>query len=103
MKTPYITFFALLLVGCAGTRQTALLTAEQAKTVAIRLANDKAFTLYHHQPFQDGQPAQFVAGRWVWVTKQGFGLGDIQATVELAADGSTNNVGLQVFYSQPIL
>jgi hypothetical protein len=39
------------------------LTAEQAKTVAMRLANDKASTLYHCQPFRDGQPARFVAGQ----------------------------------------
>jgi uncharacterized protein YcfL len=99
LKTSIIFVFALLLVGCASTQQIASLTAEQAKTVAIRLANEKASTLYHNQPFQNGQPAQFVEGRWVWVTQQGFGLGDIQATVELAADGSTNNVDLQLFDS----
>jgi uncharacterized protein YcfL len=47
MKTSFIIIFTLLLVGCASTRQSASLTAEQAKTVAMRLANDKAFTLYH--------------------------------------------------------
>ncbi|MGO8931630.1 MAG: hypothetical protein ACLQU3_32655 [Limisphaerales bacterium] len=46
MKTAFIVIFTLLLVGCASTRQTASLTAEQANTVALRLANDKAFTLY---------------------------------------------------------
>ena len=76
------------------------MTAEQAKTVAIRLANDKASTFYHCQPFRDGQSAQFVAGRWLWVEQQGFGHGDIQARVELAADGSTNNVDLQLLDTQ---
>jgi len=66
----------------------------------MRLANDKAFTLYHCQPFRDGQPARFVSGHWVWVTQQGFGHSDFQATVELATDGSTNNVDLQLFDSQ---
>jgi hypothetical protein len=66
----------------------------------MRLANDKASTLYQHQPFVAGQSAQFVAGHWLWVARQGFGRGDIQATVELAADGSTNNVDLQLFDSQ---
>jgi len=80
--------------------KSASLTAEQAKTVAMRLANDKAFTLYHRQPFRDGQPARFVAGQWVWVDLQGLGHGDIQATVQLAADGSTNSVDLKLLDSQ---
>ena len=83
--------------------KSASLTAEQAKTVAMRLANDKAFTLYHCQPFRDGQPARFVAGQWVWVDLQGFGHGDIQATVELAADGSTNSVDLKLLDSRNLL
>jgi uncharacterized protein YcfL len=102
MKTSFIIIFTLLLVGCASTRQSASLTAEQAKTVAMRLANDKAFTLYHCQPFRDGQPARFVAGQWVWVDYQGFGYGDIQATVELAADGSTHSVDLKLLVSAPL-
>jgi hypothetical protein len=97
MKTSWISIFTLLLVGWASTRQSTLLNAEQAKSVAIHLANDKTAILYHRKPFQDGQPAQFVSGRWVWVGLQGFGRDDIQATVELAADGSTNNVDLQLF------
>jgi len=79
---------------------TALLSAEEAKTMAMRLANGKAFTLYHCQPFRDGQPSRFAAGQWVWVGQQGFGRGDIQATVELAADGSTNSVNLKLLDSQ---
>lgn len=103
MKTSSIILFTLFLVGCARTHQSASLTAEQAKVITLRLANEKAFTLYHSQPFRDGQSAQFVAGRWLWVERQGFGHGDIQATVELAADGSTNNVELQLFDSQETL
>jgi hypothetical protein len=78
------------------------LTAEQAKALAIRLANDKASTLYHSQPFGAGQPAQFVTDHWLWAAQQGFGSGDIQARVELAADGSTNSVNLQLFDSKNI-
>ena len=100
MKTPFIIISALLLVGCANTRQSASLTAEQARTVALRLANDKAISLYHCRPFIDGQPAQFVEGHWRWVERQGYGHVDFQATVALAADGSTNNVDLQLFDSQ---
>jgi hypothetical protein len=80
--------------------KSASLTAEQAKTVAMRLANDKALTLYHCQPFRDGQPARFVAGQWVWVDLQGLGHGDIQDTLQLAADGSTNSVDLKFLDSQ---
>jgi len=83
--------------------KSASLTAEQAKTVAMRLANDKVSTLYHCQPFRDGQAARFVAGQWVWVDLQGFGHGDIQATVELAADGSTNSVDLKLLDSRSLL
>src|ERR1039457_5061082 len=89
MKTSRIFFVALLLVGCTSTHQTASLTANQAKAVAIRLANEKADTTYHSQPFDDGQPPSFVAGHWTW---RQLGTGDIEATVELAADGSTNSV-----------
>jgi hypothetical protein len=85
------------------TRQSASLTSEQAKTVALRLANEKASTLYHCQPFADGQPAQIVAGHWLWDARQGFGHGDIMATVELASDGSTNSVDLQLLDSQNLL
>jgi uncharacterized protein YcfL len=97
MKTSLIVILAFVLVGCESSQRSASLTTEQATTIAMRLANDKASTLYQHQPFVAGQPAQFVTGHWLWVAQQGFGLGDIQARVELAADGSTNSVDLQLF------
>ena len=100
VKTLFVVIFSFLLIGCESSRRSASLTAEQATTVAVRLANDKAFTLYHCQPFRDGQPARFVAGQWVWVDLQGLGHGDIQATVQLAADGSTNSVDLKFLDSQ---
>jgi hypothetical protein len=78
------------------TEPSASLTAEQAKTLAMRLANDKADTLFHQRPFQGGQPAHFEAGRWVWTDSRGAGLEDFQATVELAADGSTNKVDIRL-------
>ena len=100
MKIASIIIAALLLVGCTSTRPSASLTAEQAKAVAMRLANDEAFKLYHCRPFHDGKTAQFVAGHWLWVERQGFGHSDIQATVELAADDSSHKVELQVLDSQ---
>ncbi len=89
---------------CASSRQSASLTGARAKSLAIRLANAKAFALYQCQPFRDGQPAHFVDGRWVWTHEQGYGSGDIEATVELAADGSTRSVDVQLLDSKsPIL
>jgi hypothetical protein len=91
MKTSLIILVALLLAGCTSTHQTASLTADQAKAIAIRLANEQAATTFHSQPFHDGQPPSFEAGHWTW---RQLGPGDIEATVELAADGSTNSVVL---------
>jgi Na+-translocating ferredoxin:NAD+ oxidoreductase RnfG subunit len=100
MKPLLILFLAFIFAGCESSRQSASLTSQQATTTAMRLANDKASALYQHQPFVAGQPAQFVAGHWLWVARQGFGSGDIQATVELAADGSTNSVSVQLYDSK---
>jgi hypothetical protein len=103
MKALNIIIFTLVLVGCARPRQSASLTPDQAKTVAMRLASDKALTVYRCSPFRDGEPARFAADHWVWIGHQGYGHGDIQATVELAADGSTNSVVLQLLDSQNLL
>ncbi len=100
MKISCIIISAFFLAGCATSRPGASLTADQARLLAIRLANDKASTLYHCQPFRDGQPAHFVAGHWVWTDQQGFGHGDVQATVELSADGTTNSVDVQFLDSK---
>jgi len=100
MKISVIAVFAFLLIGCESSRQSASLTSEQAKTVAIQLANQKADTLYHCQPFQDGQPAKFTQGHWVWCDTRGYGHGDVQATVELAANGSTNSVDVELLDGQ---
>jgi hypothetical protein len=100
MKISLILILGFILVGCESSRQSASLTTEQATTVAVRLANEKASMLYQHQPFVASQPAQFVAGHWLWIARQGFGGGDVQARVELGADGSTNSVDLQLFDTQ---
>lgn len=95
--------FALLLAGCkcsqpgaslrpAQPRPHVSLTSAQATALAIELANDKADDLFHHRPFEDGQPAQLVTGKWVWTDGCGVALADYEASVTLAADGSTNSV-----------
>lgn len=62
MKISVLVVFSFLLVGCESSRQSTSLTSEQAKAVAVRLANQKADALYRFQPFQDGQPARFREG-----------------------------------------
>jgi hypothetical protein len=100
MKTSLLVVLAFVLIGCESSRQRASLTAEQAKTLAMRLANDKADTLYHRQPFHQSQPPRFEAGHWIWTERRGVGLEDIEATVELAADGSTNSVDIKLMDSK---
>jgi hypothetical protein len=73
------------------------LSAAQVETLALQLANERADTLFHRRPFQDSQPAQFAAGRWIWTDSRGLGLLDFRARVELAVDGSTNSVDVQLF------
>jgi hypothetical protein len=103
MKTSRVIIFAFLLAGCASQRPVASLSAEQATTVAIQLANDRASKLYQCQPFRKGEPARLIAGQWVWASRQGVGRGDIQAMVDLALDGPTNQIDLQLFYNQNLL
>lgn len=101
MKTSLLVIFTALLIGCQSSRPGAPLSAGQAGKLAVQLANESAFTLYHCQPFVTGQPAQLTGGHWRWSERQGFGHGDIHATVELAANGSTNKVSLQLLTNQP--
>lgn len=75
------------------------LTATQAQILAMELANDKAESLFHHRPFHDSRVPQFAEGRWVWTASEGVGHMDVQAKVELAADGSTNSVNVEAFDS----
>ena len=93
MKTSLIAVLGFILIGCASSRPSASLTPEQAKALALRLANDKASAIYPRQPFHDGEPATFESGRWIW---RELAPGDIEATVKLAADGSTNSVAINI-------
>jgi len=102
MKTHHLITLVLLLAGCSstGTHRASSLTADQARTLARQLANDQARALYGSQPFLNGAPARFVQGRWIWSDRRGFGLGDMQATVTLAADGSPHSVDVMLFDSR---
>jgi len=97
MKTLKIAALALLLVGCStSTPHNTSLTAGAATTVARQMANEKARTLYACQPFEDSEPARLVEGHWVWQQRRAHGLGDIEATVELSADGSPRRVDVSL-------
>jgi hypothetical protein len=100
MKISPIILGAFLLAGCASYHPGARLPAEQARMIAMQLANVKAYALYHCQPFVDDQPAHFTSGHWTWGQLKGYGHGDLLATVELAADGSTNSVDVQLLASR---
>jgi hypothetical protein len=100
MKSSLIVGLAIVLIGCESSWQSAPLTAEQASVIATRLANEKASAVYHCQPFQNSELPRSEAGHWIWSEQRGFGTGDIQASVELAADGSTNSVSIQLYDSK---
>jgi len=100
MKTICLLFFGFLLAGCAGSRPGAALTAEQATVHARQLANEKARGMYHCQPFRGNQPAQLVSGHWHWKERGTAGHIDIEAQVEMAADGSAPSVDLKVWDNQ---
>ncbi|MGH7942998.1 MAG: hypothetical protein ACREE6_14655 [Limisphaerales bacterium] len=113
MRFPATIIVALLLAGCASSQQRGAsrapvplkprvsLTSAQAAELALQLANDKADALFHNHPFADGRPAQYVAGKWVWTDGCGVALVDYQASVTLAADGSTNSVDIQLLDDSP--
>ncbi len=96
MRISAIIILAFLVISCERSQKTAPLTAAQAGTLAMRLANDKADALFHHRPFQDNRPAEFSAGHWIWTSKHGVNIRDFEARVELAADGSTNSVDIKL-------
>jgi hypothetical protein len=96
MRISAIMILTLFLVGCESSQKSARLTADQAATLAMQLANDKANQLFHRRPFQNCLPAYFTAGHWIWTCSQGVNLEDFQARVELAANGSTNSVDIKL-------
>lgn len=71
-------------------------------TLAVQLANAKSYTLFQKLPFRSGKLPQFAGGRWVWTDIRGVGRSDIEAQVELAADGSTNSVEVHMLVNQAI-
>jgi len=68
------------------------LTANEAQSIAIRLANERARALFDCEPFGDGPLANREETGWVWSERRGRGTGDLEATVRLAHDGSPQAV-----------
>jgi beta-lactamase regulating signal transducer with metallopeptidase domain len=81
--------------------QASILTRDEARVLAERLANEKAQALYNCQPFRNGPQAQFVRDHWTWHRLQAQGEGDIEATVEFAADGAEPKVTVVRLESVP--
>lgn len=78
---------------------TATLTTEQASTIARNLANAEAQRLYGCQPFSDSPPARFADGYWVWHDRRGHGRADVEGTVELAPNGTTRRITVELLYN----
>ena|ERR1019366_1787550 len=103
MKTRHLIPIALALLGCSSTTpHTTTLTAKQAGVVAQRLANEKAQTLFHCQPFRNSPLAEFVQGHWTWHDLRGQGSGDVEATVEFEANGAKPKTSIVWLESRPI-
>ena len=90
---------ALIIV--QGGKASPLMTSNEAGSLAEHLANEKAQALYNCQPFRNGPPARFVRDHWTWHHLQARGLGDIEATVEFAADGAEPKVSVVWLESVP--
>ncbi len=100
MKARVLFLLAMVLVGCASKPvQTRALTPAEAGELAQKLANQKAQGLYNCQPFRQMVPAQWVQGHWVWRDREGYGNGDVEASVRLASDGTSPEVNVDVLYS----
>ena len=96
MKTILLVFSAAVLAGCHSSSPNPSLTADSAEGRCVQLANDKADSMIHRRPFRAKQLARFEDGRWVWTDSCAGGSLDFKAKVELAADGSTNTVDVQI-------
>ena len=75
------------------------LNPEEAKQLAARVANQKAWELYRCEPFVNLEPAFFAQGCWTWSAVRGRGFGDLEARVEFCADGSLPSADINLLIS----
>src|ERR1043166_919139 len=92
----------LLLAACTKTTATrhVSLTAEQATILARKLANERAKSLYKCEPFHNGSEVRLVEGHWLWRCREAQGRADIEALVELKADGTEPRIEVTLLDSQ---
>jgi hypothetical protein len=104
MKLPSILLLMLCLVGCTPDKPHATaLSAAQATDLALRLANEKAQSLYQCRPYTNGPAAQLSEGYWVWHDRRGQGQVDFEATVKFATNGADPSVSVVLLDSRGIL
>ena len=87
--------------GLNGAAAPPWLTVEAATSVACEKANARAKELYGCEPFAEAPLARFTSGHYTWFTRQPHGHGDIEATVEFAADGSVKEVEVVLMLNKP--
>lgn len=73
------------------------LSLAQAHLLATRIARSHFEYAVGRDAFDNSRPPQLVAGRWVWKWRRGSGLGDVEAKVTFAKDGTSPQFDL-LFY-----
>jgi hypothetical protein len=86
----------------AGVQPALPMEATEAAQLARSLANRQAMALYHCEPFVNGPAAVWTNEHWLWRARQGLGQGDMEATVSLAPDGSTQSVQVLLLHSSQL-
>jgi hypothetical protein len=81
-----------LIVGCLslifGIDRYFRLSAQEAKDLALHLANKESLAKFKIEPFQDGRDATLENGRWTWGGLSAVGKVDISADVSFDAYGN---------------
>ena len=105
MKTLFLIPLIVMLLGCRtdGSRANGPMDVENATRLAQRLANQKAQTLYHCQPFKAAPLARLVHGHWEWCAWKAQGQLDLQASVSFARDGSAPSVEILLLDNRTVI
>lgn len=92
-----------LVAGCSTpqpqTKAAAVLTEQQAHSLAEKLATAKLWWLIGEAGISRSTPPRLANGEWFWRWRQGRGSGDMEVTVTFAADGSSPVVDHQFYGS----
>ena len=72
-----------------------------ATTRAIQLANDAAQQQFSVAPFEKtSQKAEFDGQRWTWHRRIACGMGDLEADVAIAPNGTVEEVNIRLLMDQ---